>query len=285
MSYCLGERGMHIGEVDEIVHGFDYAPYEAVYAMDSLSTELYRTVFSRDALLQLVQRYCPGFPNEKVFHVDHHLAHAASAYFTSGWDECLVVVMDGMAEVAGATVYRGCCGKLNKLLQMSASHSIGILYSLVTLHLGFDFNADEYKIMGLAPYGRPERFREFFNHLVELRSDGSIRIPILNLNRTRDDREYYRSTRRHLHERLIPERLPDEPITDDHRDVAAALQECLERALFHICGSFRDRTGLRRAALAGGVALNCTANGKLIQSGMFDEVYGPGTAQRVLGTK
>src|SRR5579863_6486374 len=120
VSYCLGERGLHIDEVDEIVHGFDYSPYEAIYAMDSLSTELYRHVFSRDALLRLVQRDYPGFPNQKVFHVDHHLAHAASAYFTSGWDECLVVVMDGMAEVAGATVYRGCCGKLNKLLQMSA---------------------------------------------------------------------------------------------------------------------------------------------------------------------
>jgi carbamoyltransferase len=273
VSYCLGERGMRIGDVDEIVHGFDYAPYQAIYAMDSLSTELYRTVFSREALLRLVQRHCPGFPDEKVFHVDHHLAHAASAYFTSGWDECLVVVMDGMAEVAGATVYRGCCGKLNKLLQMSASHSIGILYSLVTLHLGFDFNADEYKIMGLAPYGRPERFREFFNQLVELRHDGSIRIPILNLNRTRDDRESYRTTRQYLHERLIPERLPDDALTDDHRDVAAALQECLERAVFHICGTARNLTGLRRVALAGGVALNCTANGKLIQSGVFDEVY------------
>jgi carbamoyltransferase len=273
VSYCLAERGMDLGEVDEIVHGFNYAPYEGLYATDPVSADLYCHVFSRDALLRLVHRHLPGFPSEKVFHVDHHLAHAASALFTSGWDDCLVVIMDGMAEVAGTTVYRGSSGKLEKLCQISASHSIGILYSLVTLHLGFDFNADEYKIMGLAPYGRPERFREFFNDLVELRSDGSIRIPILTLNRTRDDREYYRSTRRHLHERLIPERLPDEPITDDHRDVAAALQECLERALFHICGSFRDRTGLRRVALAGGVALNCTANGKLIQSGMFDDVY------------
>jgi carbamoyltransferase len=273
VSYCLAERRMDLGDVDEIVHGFNYAPYERLFATDPVSADLYCQVFSRDALLRLVDRHLPDFPSEKVFHVDHHLAHAASAFFTSGWDDCLVVVMDGMAEVAGTTVYRGSSGKLEKLCQISASHSIGILYSLVTLHLGFDFNADEYKIMGLAPYGRPERFREFFNHLVELRSDGSIRIPILNLNRTRDDREYYRSTRRHLHERLIPERLPDEPITDDHRDVAAALQECLERALFHICGSFRDRTGLRRVALAGGVALNCTANGKLIQSGMFDDVY------------
>ena len=104
------------------------------------------------------ERDLKGFPADRVHHVGHHLAHAASAYFTSGFDECLVVVIDGMGEVVSATVYRASAGRLEKLHEISAAHSIGILYSLVTLHLGFNFGADEYKIMGLAPYGDPERF-------------------------------------------------------------------------------------------------------------------------------
>jgi carbamoyltransferase len=272
-SYCLAEGGMTIGQVDEIVQGFDYSPYRTVYSLDPSSTDLYRDVFSRAALLEQVERYFPGFPSERVHHVNHHLAHAASAYFTSGWDDCLVVVIDAMGEVHSASIYHGRGGRLERLREISAAHSIGILYSLVTLHLGFDFNADEYKIMGLAPYGRPERFRAFFQHAVRLCDDGSIAIPILTLNRLRDERDNYRVTRRYLADQLIPERHPGDGLTDDHRDVAAALQECLEGVVLHICRHARDATGLRRVALAGGVALNCTANGKLIRSGLFDEVY------------
>ena len=99
--------------------------------------------------------------------------------------------------------------KLEKLRTVGANDSIGILYSLVTLHLGFDFNSDEYKIMGLAPYGDPARFRAFFREAVELRDDGSIRIPILRLNQTREERENYTATRAYLDEHLIPRRAPD----------------------------------------------------------------------------
>jgi carbamoyltransferase len=272
-SYCLAERGIAIDQVDQIAHGFDYSPYKKLYSMDRLSAELYDQVFAREALLKLVNRHFPDFPPERVHQVDHHLAHAASAYFTSGWDECLVVVIDGMGEVQSATIYHGRDGKLHKLREIPANHSIGILYSLVTLHLGFDFNSDEYKIMGLAPYGRPERFRSFFDQVVESQADGTIRIPILSLNRTRDERENYSATRKFLEQQLIPARLPEQEITDNHRDVAAALQECLERVVMHICCHARQLTGLRRVALAGGVALNCTANGKLIRSGLFDDVY------------
>jgi carbamoyltransferase len=156
---------------------------------------------------------------------------------------------------------------------VGANDSIGILYSLVTLHLGFDFNSDEYKIMGLAPYGDPARFRPFFEQVVELRDDGSIRIPILKLNRSREERENYTATRAYLDDHLVPRRLPVDPVSSIHQDVAAALQECLDRVVLHVCGHFAEQTGLRRIALAGGVALNCTANGKLMSSGLFDEVY------------
>jgi carbamoyltransferase len=273
IQYCLREAGIALEAVDEIAHGFDYAPFRPLYSLDPDSAKLYEEVFSKEALVRQLRRHFPDFPDEKIQPVNHHLAHAASAAFTSGWDECLTVVNDAMGEVQSLTVFQFRDGDFEKLREIPANDSIGILYSLVTLHLGFDFNSDEYKIMGLAPYGDPERFRAFFEKTVELHSDGSIRIPILRLNRSRAERENYLATRAYLDEHLVRRRAPDAEITQEHKDVAAALQECLDRAVLHVCGHFGKQTGMRHIALAGGVALNCTANGKLIESGIFDEVY------------
>ena len=273
IRYCLDKANLRIEDIDEIAHGFDYTPYKALYSMDPVSTKQYQEVFSREQLLDELHRFFPGYPPARVVQVNHHLAHAASAYFTSGWDECLVVIVDGMGETQSATAYRAQNNQIEKLREIPANDSIGILYSIVTLHLGFDFNSDEYKIMGLAPYGNPARYRGFFDEAVKLKPDGTIQIPSLKLNKTREDRETYGATRAYLSEHLIPARAPEHEITDDHRDVAAALQECLDKVLLHICGHFGHTTGLRRLAMAGGVALNCTANGKLLQSGLFDDIY------------
>ncbi len=273
IAYCLAEAGLSLDDIDELAHGFDYASYRAAYSLDPISKQLYDEVFSREAVLRQVLSHLDGFPAQRVRYVSHHLAHAASAYFCSGWPECLVLVIDGMGEFQSATAYHAHDGRLDRLCEISARDSIGILYSVITLHLGFDFNADEYKIMGLAPYGNPNRFRPFFEQAVELLDDGTIRIPLLRMNRSRDESENYLATRKYLADNLLKPRDPDAEITDEHRDVAAALQECLDRALLHICGRFGERTGLRRLAMAGGVALNCTANGKLLQSGLFDEIF------------
>jgi carbamoyltransferase len=273
IQFCLREARIGIEDIAEIAHGFDYLPCRPIYSLDADSSELYEKVLSRDAVVRQVHRCFPGFRAEKVQPVGHHLAHAASAAFTSGWDECLVVVNDAMGEVQSLTVFEFCGGEFKKLKEVPANDSMGILYSLITLHLGFDFNSDEYKIMGLAPFGDPERFRSFFEKTVELRPDGSIRVPILRLNRTREERENYLATRAYLDQNLVSRREPDTEITQEHKDVAAALQECLDRVVLHVCGYFGEQTGMRRIALAGGVALNCTANGKLIDSGIFDDVY------------
>jgi carbamoyltransferase len=274
IRFCLREAGISIDEIDELAHGFDYRPYRDLYMSDEVSSALYSQVFSHEALLAQVRRDLPGFPEAKVFPVSHHLAHAASAAYTSGWDECLVIVNDAMGEVESLTAYDFHDGSLEKICTFGANDSIGILYSLVTLHLGFDFNSDEYKIMGLAPYGDPARFRGVFEDAVDLREDGSIRIPILKLNRTREERENYLATRAWLDQHLVERRLPSQQSVDPiHADVAAALQQCLERVIMHFCEHFAKETGLRRVALAGGVALNCTANGRLRGSGLFDEVY------------
>ena len=273
IQFCLSLAGLTLDDVDEIAHGFDYLPFRQMYSLDADSSKLYQEVFSKEALVRQIQRCFPDICAPKIQSVGHHLAHAASAALSSGWEECLVVVNDAMGEVQSLTVFHFRNGEFRKLREISANDSIGILYSLVTLHLGFDFNSDEYKIMGLAPYGNPERFRGFFERTVELRPDGSIRIPILRLNRSREERETYLATRAWLDEHLVARRVPDAAITQDHKDVAAALQECLDKVVEHVCGHFGKQTGMRRIALAGGVALNCTANGKLIDSGIFDEVY------------
>ena len=273
IRFCLDQAGLTLEEIHEIAHSFDYSPYRKAFSLDPDSADLYQQVFSREALLKTLARDLPGFDPARFHHVNHHLAHAASAYLTSGFDQCLVVVVDGMGETQSATVYSASGGKLHKLHEISALDSIGILYSLVTLHLGFDFNSDEYKIMGLAPYGDPQRFRAFFKDAVRLTGEGSICIPILHLYHSRQERDRYVATRRYLQTNLIPERVPSEAITQDHEDVAAALQECLDQAMLHICGHFGRRTGHRKLALAGGVALNCTANGRLVQSGLFDQIH------------
>jgi len=273
IQYCLSAAGIKQGNIDEIAHSFDYSPYQPIYLMDPVTAEQYEHVFSRDALLERLNRSLPDFPAKRVHQVNHHLAHAASAHYTSGWEDCLVVVIDGMGEAHSATVYQAHDHQFDKLQEISAIDSIGILYSVVTLHLGFDFNSDEYKIMGLAPYGDPSRFRAFFREAVKRLDDGRIRIPLLRMNQSRQDRETYGATRRYLQDHLVPCRRPEDEITDEHRDVAAALQECLDAVMLHLCEHAGRITGLRRLALAGGVALNCTANGKLLQSGCFDEIY------------
>ena len=273
IQYCLSAGKVSVGEIDIIVHSFDYEPYRQIFSFNPASLKLFEEVYSRETAVNNFRRYFPGFPPEKIHHLQHHLSHASSAYFTSGWDECLVLVIDGAGELNSVSVYHSKGGKLTLLSEISAIDSIGIFYSLITLHLGFDFNSDEYMIMGLAPYGDPKVYRKFFEDSVRLLKDGQVSIPCLQINKTMKDRENYAQTQRYFSESLIPKREPHDEIRKEHQNVAAALQECLERTLLHICSYFGNKTGLRRLVMAGGVALNCTANGVILKSGLFDSVY------------
>ncbi|HET9281747.1 MAG TPA: carbamoyltransferase C-terminal domain-containing protein [Candidatus Angelobacter sp.] len=273
IEFCLANAGLKLQNVDQLVHCFDYQPYRVNFLRATQQTVAYEKVYSHAAILQAVEEHLPGFPKDRVFHVDHHLSHAASAYYTSGWDDCAVLVMDGMGEVDSVSAYRGSNGKLIPLFRINARNSIGILYSLVTFHLGFDFNSDEYKIMGLAPYGDPARFRSFFEREIILGPGANISIPMLAKASTAFELETYAPVRRYLNENLIPERRPDDEIGQLHCDVAAALQQCLDRTFQHLGRELTQQTGCRRLAMSGGVALNCTANGHLRQSGLFEDVY------------
>lgn len=278
IAFCLKEGRIGMEDIDEIVHCFDYSGHRAAYARDDYGVRYFDGVYDRKNLVAAVARSLPDFPPARLRNVDHHLSHAAGGYWTSGWDECLVVVVDGMGEIDGATVYAAKRGLLEKLGSLPGDHSLGIFYSVVTFHLGFDFNADEYKIMGLAPYGDPSRYRAFFDTEVVLAEDGFCRIPCLGLNRDPIDRDNYLQTLAYLSEALGPGRDPNGAIGQDHMDIAAALQETCNRALLHICHHYRRLTGLKRLVLTGGVAQNCTANGRILKAGLFDEIYVPPAA-------
>lgn len=273
IQFCLNYAGVSISDIDQLVHCFDYQPHRLSFLRTRQQSDVYWEVYSRAAILKGIVEHLPDFPVARVHHIPHHLAHAASAYYTSGWPQCAVLVIDAMGEVDSVSGYRGCDGKLLPLFRVRARDSIGILYSLITLHLGFDFNSDEYKIMGLAPYGDPSRFRGFFEEHVLFGPKGVISIPMLSIPSNLSDLETYAHVRRYLGQKLITGRHPDAEICQEHCDVAAALQECLDRAVQFFAAELARQTGFRRLVMAGGVALNCTANGRLLHSGVFDEIY------------
>jgi carbamoyltransferase len=273
IQYCLDEAKLDLADLDAIAHAFDYEPVKKLWLGKPETARLYHEVFSPERLRSHLERDFPNADSSKLRHVSHHESHEASAYYCSGFDECLSLVIDGMGEMHGASVYHRTGAGATRLGRISAANSIGILYSLVTLHLGFDFNADEYKIMGLAPYGDADRYRSFFDEQVRLTASGGLQIPLLRLNKTPEERDFYLASRAFLGENLIPPREPEASLTDDHRDVAASLQACLDRVLVGIACFYAEKTGCRKLAMAGGVALNCTSNGKLLKAGCFDEVF------------
>ena len=275
IDYCLSTKNLGSDEIDLLVHCFDYSDYEGLYLLSKRSAEFYRTVLSRAALLKEICRHLPAFPSDRVRQIENHRAHAAGAYLTSGWEECLVVVIDGLGDGKSTTGYNASARGLIEIKEIAAYDSIAIFYSLVSVHLGFNWQGDEWHLMDLAPQGDASRFRAFFEQSVQLRENGSILIAPLRLNRRSGDRENYLATRRYLLDYLGPKRLPPEQIQQRHKDVGAGLQECVNRVLLHICKHLAETAGERRIALTGQLALNCSANGHLLQSGIFEEVYIP----------
>ena len=275
IKFCLSAKNLMPEAIDVLVHCYDYSEYEELYLVGKRSSDLYRSVLSKDALLKEVRRQLPTLPTDRVHQMSNHLAHAAGAYLTSGWDDCAVAVIDGLGDGQSATGYRASERGLAEIKEIALYDSIAVFYSLVSIHLGLNWQGDEWHIMDLASQGDPSRFRPFFEQAVQLRPDGNIMIWPLRLNRRSGEKENYLATRRYLLEYLGRKRLPEEEIEQRHKDVAAGLQECMNRVVLHICKHLAEATGQRRIALAGQMASNCVANSLLIQSESFDQVYVP----------
>lgn len=205
-----------------------------------------------------------------LFFVDHHLSHAASAYYPSPFDDAAILTIDGVGEHATLTIGRGHGREIELLREIRYPHSLGLLYSAITQYCGFKVNSGEYKLMGLAPYGQPRFASLILEHLVDVKEDGSFAL----------DLDYFSfmdgaaMASEKLHTLFgAPPRQPESRIELFHMDVAASIQEVTERIMAKLASEAVRLTGSRNLALAGGVALNCVSNGKILRSGVVDSLW------------
>ncbi len=206
----------------------------------------------------------------RLLFTEHHQSHAASAFFPSPFEEALVLTMDGVGEWTTTSVALGSGNQLRIIREIHYPHSLGLLYSAFTYYTGFKVNSGEYKVMGLAPYGEPRYAQAIFDHLIDLKRDGSFR---LNL-------EYfdYCTGLKMTNEKFSglfggAPRQPEEPLTQRHMDLAASVQAVLEETVLRMTCSLAAQTGARNLCIAGGVGLNCVTNGKLMRAGRFRDLW------------
>jgi carbamoyltransferase len=271
---CLEHARMSPGDLAFVAHAFDYSRHREAFSEDPFHRAQLEEVYDPRNQVRLLEEHFPGVAwKDRFVAVPHHLAHAASAFFQSGFEEALVLVSDGMGEVDSMTVYAARGRKLELLAGVPAFHSLGVLYSVFTLYLGFDFNMDEYKVMGLAPYGDRRRYYNQVMDLVRLREDGTYAIPLFGHNTTIEDKETHGGALRFLADQFGPARPPDGEMDQRFKDLAAAVQAVLQTVQHHVLKHFAGQTGLRDLCLAGGVALNCTNNGVVRRSRLFKRVF------------
>lgn len=256
---CLEHRGVHPKDIDAFAF---YSVREAVelwikkeFLADSKTPKLV------DSATYLQQLYSRGLGLEldaRKFHfVHHHLAHAMSAFATSGFESSLVTTFDGEGDASSGMILKGEQTRLEPLINLPKSRSLGFFYDNVIAYLGYQF-FDEYKVMGLAPYGDPERYRKLFRTFYTLLPEGKYDIHENNISSLFT---------------LGTPRRKWEPFSQTHKDIAAALQEALEEMAFHVLRHYKEKTRLKNLCMAGGVAHNCTLNGKILRSGLFEQVF------------
>ncbi len=228
-------------------------------------------LFQKRMLQDELRRFAPAFDAEKsLLFSEHHLSHAASAFFPSPFKDAVVLTMDGVGEWTTTSLAIGASNELNVLREIHFPHSIGLLYSAMTSYTGFKVNSGEYKVMGLAPYGKPVYQELILRHVLDLKEDGSFRLDLSYF----DYCTGLTMTNEKFH-RLFggPPRDPATPLTQRHMDLAASVQAVTEEVVLKLCRSARKETGAKNLCLAGGVALNCVANGKVLRERIFDSIW------------
>ena len=285
VEFCLREAGVTAGELDYVVF------YEKpLLKFDRLlETHVARAPAGLRAFLEAVplwlkqklhlpreiRKALGGGFRKRIAFTRHHEAHAACAFFPSPFEEAAILTIDGVGEWETATLGVGRGKRIELLRTMHFPHSLGLLYSAFTTFCGFRVNSGEYKLMGLAPYGRP-RFAELIGQkLIDLKEDGSFRL----------DMRYFgfagglTMTNRRFAELLGgPPRSPEAEITQREMDLAASIQSVTEEVVLRMARETKARTGMKNLVLAGGVALNCVANGRLLEAGIFDDLWIPSSA-------
>lgn len=205
----------------------------------------------------------------EVLYVPHHESHAASSFYCSGFDEAAIVTVDGVGEWATTTVGRGHGKDLELLEEIHFPHSLGLLYSAITYYLGFKVNSAEYKVMGLAPYGKPDYVEKMYE-LIDVKEDGSFALNMKYFNYEWGLRMTGKKLERLLGE---PRRKGETKLTQFHKDVAASLQQVTDEIMLKLARHAKKTTQSENLCLAGGVALNCVSNGKILRSGLFKNIF------------
>ena len=245
INFCLNESKVSIKDLDFICHGFDFAELRFLYEIDEFSKKYYDHILSPEAQIKLFQdHFNLKEIKDKFIPVRHHTAHAASTFYPSNFNKALIIVADGIGEIDSISIYIGEGKNIRALQHYNIFSSLGIFYSIITSHLGFEVNSDEYKTMGLAPYGDPERFKPFFKKCIEFRENGEIFIPVFSKNKTLFEKQTYSALREWITQQTFPTRGFGEDVTQEHKDFAAGLQDVLNNSMLSLCSYWKEKTGL-----------------------------------------
>jgi carbamoyltransferase len=285
VEYCLAEAGVRLQDVDHVVF-YDkpflkferlletylaFAPRGFRSFRMAIPLWLREKLFQKHLLREEIARYDAEYDWEnRLLFAEHHQSHAASAFFASPFDEAMVLTMDGVGEWATTSIGMGRGNHLEMQREIHFPHSIGLLYSAFTYYTGFKVNSGEYKVMGLAPYGEPRFAQTILDHLIDLKSDGSFRLDMayfnyctgLTMTNSRFDALFGG-----------PPRKPEELLTQRHMDLAASIQAVTEEVVLRLTRALAAETKAENLCLAGGVALNCVANGKVLRDGRFKRIW------------
>ena len=285
IGFCLDRAGIKLADVDFVAF-YDkpflkferlletyvaFAPRGFASFRMAIPVWLREKLFQKDLLRKNFAEFDPGFDwMNRLLFSEHHLSHAASAFFPSPFEAALVLTMDGVGEWATTSVAMGQGNTLAVTKELHFPHSLGLLYSAFTYYTGFKVNSGEYKVMGLAPYGEPKYAQTILDNLMDLKEDGTFRL----------DQSYFdyctglRMTNAKFDALFDgPARGPDELLTGRHMDLAASIQKVAEEVVLRLTRALAVETGAKNLCLAGGVALNCVANGHVLRDGKFKNIW------------
>ena len=285
LEYCLAEAGIQLDQVD-LVAFYDkpflkferlletylaFAPRGFASFRMAIPVWLREKLFLKDYLTGELRQHRPDFDwNERLVFSEHHLSHAASAFFPSPFSSAAVLTLDGVGEWATSSFALGSDNRLQVMKEIHFPHSLGLLYSAFTYYTGFKVNSGEYKVMGLAPYGEPRFAKLILDNLIDLKPDGSFKLDLdyfnycvgLTMTNRRFDTLFGQ-----------PPRTPEQLLTPFHMDIAASIQKVTEEIMLRMTRALKRETGERNLCLAGGVALNCVANGKVLLDRQFENIW------------
>lgn len=284
IHYCLAAAALKPEQVDRVVFyekpflKFErlletylaFAPRGFASFRAALPVWVTGKLFQKRLLRGALEELHAGFARVPLLFAEHHLSHAASAFFPSPFEKAAILTLDGVGEWTTTSAAFGDGNRIAIEREIHFPHSLGLLYSAFTYYTGFRVNSGEYKVMGLAPYGQPKYLQAILDRVIDLKPDGSFR---LNL-------EYFdyctglRMTNERF-DRLFggPARVASEPLTQRHMDLAASVQALIDEAVLRLTRSLACSTGARNLCVAGGVALNCVANGKVLRDGRFERLW------------